>query len=106
MIIQERRVSKVQRYKSKGGLCIAKSGDFSKIGARNQKIAKEVERKDFSSTNSNIHVVPQILTALPIHRRARFEKGIFLQLNEAPFSHETCLQVIGANRSKSREALN
>ena len=84
----------------------AKGGDFSKIGARNQKIAKEVERKDFSSTNNNIHVVPQILTALPIYRRARFEKGIFLQLNEAPFSHETCLQVIGANRSKNREALN
>jgi len=52
MIIQERRVSKVQRYKSKGGLCTAKGGDFSKIGARNQKIAKEVERKDFSSTNN------------------------------------------------------
>ena len=84
MIIQEGRVSKVQRYR-RGGLCTAKGTEIFPELERGISCKGGREEELFLTTNSNIHIVPQTLVALPIRRRLRsseFKKDTSLQLNE------------------------
>ncbi|KYM76924.1 hypothetical protein ALC53_12673 [Atta colombica] len=63
MIIQEGRISNMQRYRSRGELC-AKGTEIS------SELEEEVERKDFFSQRTAIFV-SQTLVALPIRRKLR-----------------------------------
>ena len=78
----------MQRYRSRGGLCTAKDTEISPEIFLEREISCKGGREEglFLTTNSNIHVVPQTLVALPVRRRLRSpvsKKSTSLQLNES-----------------------
>jgi len=61
MIIQEKKVSEVQNYRSRRGLCTTKNTEIFPELERGINCKGSREEGFFLTTNSNIHVVPQIL---------------------------------------------
>ena len=84
MIIQGRRVFEVQRYISRGELCTAKGTEIFPELERGISCKRGREEGLFLTINSNIHIVPQILVALPVRKKLRSPKSKknTLQLNE------------------------
>ena len=83
MIIQKGKVFEVQRYRSRGGLCVTKGTEISLELER--RVSCKGGREEGLFLTTNIHVVPQTLVALPVRRRLRSpesKKGTSLQFNE------------------------